>query len=166
MNTIVTPRPAVVSIAAALSSIALCPLAVQADTSAQTQKAIQAVCSRAATGYGKRDLSSFVAMYSPSFMVRNVAGRKANFRQNQAGLANLFAKNNLQAKAVCSVSQVIPQGSQARATLHWHYVTQVQATTAYTVTRDYQEQSLWKKTAGGWQEVSADLTRDTIEYRR
>ena len=100
-------------------------------------------------------------------MVRSVSGRKTNFRQNQAGIANAFAKDNLQASAVCTASQVVSQGSQARAVLHWHYVTRiVHGALPYMITRNYQEQSLWKKTAGGWQEVSADMTHDTVDYRR
>ncbi len=167
MNTNTMQCRVIASTVAAFSFALLYPSTARADTPAQTQKAIQAVCSRTAASYAKRDLSSFIAMYSPSFTLRNVAGRSFNFRQNQADIANTFAKDNLRASAVCTVSQVVSQGSQAQAVLHWHYVFRTKhGTLSYMVTRDYQEQSLWKKTAGGWQEVSADMTHDTVDYRR
>lgn len=165
MNINATPYRVFTSATVTFSLIFLCPFAARADTSAQTQKAIQAVCSHAAASYGKRDLSGFITIYAPDFTVRSVSGRKSNFRQNIAGIANSFAKDNIRANAVCAVSQVIPQGNQARAVLHWHYIS-VHSAPAYTLIRDYQEQSLWKKTASGWQETSGDMVSDALQYRR
>lgn len=56
----------------------------------------------------------------------------------------------------------------ARAVLRWHYVSRIgrsASVPAYTLTRDYEEQSVWKKSAGGWQERGMDMTRDTLTYR-
>ncbi len=136
MNTTIFRLCAFAPIAAALSFISLHLSTAQADTPVQTQKAIQAVCSRAAVSYQRRDLSGLIAMYSPAFLVRNVSGRKVNSRQNMAGFANIFAKDDFHASAVCTASQVILQGTQARAILHWHFVSRtVHAKLPYTVTR-------------------------------
>ncbi len=167
MNTNATQYPVVALLAVALSFIFLRPFTARADTPAQTQKAIQAVCSRAAVSYQRRDLSGLIAMYAPNFTLTNVAGRKTNFRQSLAGIANLFARDNYKTTASCTASQVVTQGSQARVVLHWHYASRkLHASPAYTTTRDYQEQSLWKKTAAGWQEASADMVHDVVDYRR
>lgn len=141
----------------------------RADTPAQARQGIQAVCDRAAASYGRRNLSGFMAMYSPNCVLRNVVGRKENFRQNQAGIAEIFAGNGYSSTAHCTASQVIPQGNQARAVLRWHYITRHSRSAsalAYTVVRDYEEHSVWKKLPGGWLEMAADMTRDTVDYRR
>lgn len=141
----------------------------RADTPAQTRQAIQTVVERATASYGRRDLFGFLAMFSPNFVVRSVGGRKETFRREQAGIASLFARNDYTAAAHCTVSQVVLQGDQARAIMHWHYVTHFSrsaAAPAYTVVRDYEDQATWKKLPGGWREVAADQTHDTTDSKR
>ena len=155
------------SIAVALSFIPLCSFTARADTPAQTQKAIQAVCNRAAASFDRRDLPGFIALYAPNFTEGSVPGRRSNRLQLIAGTASFFANNNEKMTSSCTVSQVVSQGNQARAVLHWHHVTHsLRLVPAYTVVRDVQVQTLWRKTAGGWQEASADVTRSIVEYRR
>jgi len=124
-----------------------CPFTAQADTAAQARQAIQAVCDRAAAGYGRRDLSGSMTMFSPVFVLRNVTGRKVNFRQNQASVASAFASDEYSTVAHCTVSEVVPEGNQARAILHWHYIThhsRSASAPAYTIMRDYEERTIWK----------------------
>ena len=143
--------------------------AAYADTPAQAQKAIQAACNRAAVSYARRDLSGFMGMYSPGYVSRTVTGRRGNFRQLQAGIARAFARENDSATARCVVSQVSAQGGVEGAVVRWHFVTRIGRTAsapAYTLVRDYEEQSVWNKSGGGWRQTSADMTRDTLTYRR
>lgn len=98
-----------------------CPAKAPADTPAQVQKAIQAVCDRAVASYGRRDLAGFMAIYSPDFVVSGVIGRKVGFRRNEANIANQFARNDYRGVGRCTVSEVLPDGSHARAMLHWHF---------------------------------------------
>ncbi len=140
-----------------------------ADTPAQARQAIQAACDRAATAYGARDLAGYMAMRSPTLALRDVQGRKGNFRGEQTGVAGLFARNNYTAAARCAVSQVALQGNQARAVLRWRYVTHFSrsaSTPAYTIVRTYEEQTTWAKLPGGWREVAGDITHDTLDYKR
>lgn len=167
MNTIIIKLYAFASIGVALSFISLCSSTARADTPAQTQKAIQAICSRAAVSYDRRDLSGFMAMYSPNFTEQSVTGRKSNRLQLVSGAALLFANDNVKTTSSRIVSQVASQGNQVSAVLHWHHVTHpLRPVPAYTKIGDFQAQTLWKKTAGGWQEASADVIRSTTEYRR
>ncbi len=148
-------------------AVLLYPFLARADTPAQTQKAIQAVCNCAAASYDRRDLSGFMALYAPNFTEKSVPGRKSNRLQLIAGAAIIFANNDEKPTSSCTVSQVVSQGNQAKAVLHWHHVTHsLRSALAYTVIRDFQAQTLWKKTAGGWLEASADVTRSIIDYRR
>lgn len=146
-----------------------CPAKSRADTPAQTQKAIQAVCDRASASVARRDLAGFMAMYAPDFTLRSVGGYRENFRQIQAGMANAFARDELHDVGHCTVIQVVPAGNQARVVLRWHYMdhrTRFASAPAYTFTRDYEEQSVWRKLPNGWHEASGQLTHDVIDYRR
>ena len=145
----------------------LCLISARADTPAQAQKAIQAVCNRTAASYDRRDLSGFTALYAPDFTERSVPGRRSNRLQLVAGAASIFADSNEKSTSSCTVSQVVSQGKQAWAVLHWHHVTHsLRATPACTIIRDFQAQTAWKKTASGWQETSADVTRSISDYHR
>jgi hypothetical protein len=167
MNTIVVRCRTSAAVAAAFIFISLCPSTAWTDTPTQTQKAIQVVCNRAAASYDKRDLSGFTAIYATNFTDKSVLGPKSNRLQLVSGAALMFANANEKTTSSCTVSQVISRGNQAKAVLHWHHDTRsLRSVPAYTITRDFQAQTLWKKTAGGWQEVSADVTRSTTEYRR
>ncbi len=151
------------------SAALICPAKARADTPAQVQKAIQAVCDHAAACTARRDLAGFMAMYAPNFMERNVGGYKENFRQVQAGAANAFARDNYPSMGHCTGSQVVPLGNQARAILRWHYTAHTlcsSSTAAYTYTRDYEEQSVWRKLPNGWHEIGAQITHDMSDYRR
>ena len=142
---------------------------VQADTPAQVQKAIQAACDRATFSYQQRNLAGYNAMFAPEFSAAAVTGRRTNFLQNQANAADAFANNKQTITARCTVSQVVLQGNKAKAILQWHYVShhfRSASTPAYTITRDYQEQALWKKSSSGWQEVIGQMTHDVIDYQR
>ena len=142
---------------------------VQADTSAQVGRTIQTICNRASTSFGKRDLSGFMAMYSPSFTLTSIPGRVTNYRQTQAGVANAFADNHYSATVRCIVSQVFVQGNHAKAVLNWHYVSRYTSNSPsqrYEIRRDYEEQSLWEKSSRGWLEVASDITHDVLDYHR
>jgi hypothetical protein len=166
MNTI-QYRLTVCSLIALSSILFSCSLKVQADTPAQTQKAIQVACNHAAASFDRRDLSGFVALYAPNFTEESVPGRKSNRLQLIAGTASFFANNNEKTTSSCTVSQVVLQGSQAKAILHWDHITRsLRLVPAYTILRDVQVRTIWKKTAGSWQEASADVTRSVVEYRR
>lgn len=158
------------SIGLFLSLAALtCPAKSRADTPAQVQKAIQAVCDHSVASTARRDLAGFMAMYAPDFTASNISGRKSNYRQIQAGVASTFARNDYHGVGHCTVSQVVPLGNQARALLHWHYTTvhtRSASAPAYTYTRDYVEQSVWKKLPNGWHETSSQMAHDVIDYRR
>ncbi len=146
-----------------------CPAKSRADTPAQTQKAIQAICDRASASVARRDLAGFMAMYAPDFTLKNVVGRKSNYRQLQASMADVFARDDYHEAGHCTVSQVVPLGNQARALLHWHFTdrhARSASAPAYTYARDYVEESVWKKRPDGWHETSAQMTHDTIDHQR
>ena len=167
MNTTALPSRASACFFITLGFISLCPFTARADTPVQTQKAIQAICNRAAASFDRRDLSGFTALYAPDFTERSVPGRRSNRLQLIAGTASFFANPNERTTSSCRVSQAISQGNEARAVLQWHHVTHsLSSFPAFTLTRDVQVQTLWKKTGGGWQEASADVTHSTTDYRR
>ncbi len=147
---------------------ALAP-AIHADTPAQARQAIQATCDRAAASYARRDLVGYMAIYSPDFSLRSVEGHKSAFRQVQSGMKIIFARNGTNTMSHCTVSQVVPQGDGARATVQWHYVvhrSRSASAPACTITRGYKAVAVWKKLPGGWKETSADVIRnDYLEYR-
>lgn len=146
-----------------------CPAKSRADTPAQTQKAIQAVCGHASASNNRRDLTGVIAMYALGFTASTVTGHKSNFRQLQANFAVAFARDNYHTVGHCTASQVVPLGNQARAVLQWRFTdrhARPASASAYTYTRDYVEQSIWKKRPAGWHETSGQMTHDIIDYRR
>lgn len=141
----------------------------RADTPAQVGQAIQAVCNRATASFGKRDLSGFIAMYSPALTVRSVPGHVTDFRQTQVGFANAFANPHYRGTAHGTVLQVVPQGNHARAVLRWHYVSRYTGSLPsqnFMIVRDYEEQSLWEKSSRGWVETVSNISHDVLDYRR
>jgi len=157
-----------VTVALIAGASALTPIA-RADTPAQTRQTIQAVCNRAAASYERRDASGFMAMHSPNFTARNVTGRKATLSQERAAIAKAMTRKGVYEAAQCLVSPVVFQGSRAAVVLHWRFTThhaRSSSVPAYTMVRAYDEQTTWEKVPQGWQEDSADMTRDVAEYKR
>lgn len=146
-----------------------CPAKARADTPAQVQKAIQAVCDRASASVTRRDLAGFMAMYASGFKGSTVSGWKVDFRQVQAGSANTLAESNCRYVSHCMVSPVMLVGNQARTVLRWHYVEhhgRSASAPAYMYVRDDVEQTVWKKLPSGWHQTSSQVLRDVNDYRR
>lgn len=148
MNTTILKFCTFASVAAALSFTALRPSTARADTPAQTQKAIQAVCSRAAASYQRHDLTGIMAMCSPDCTIRNVMGRKITCRQSRGALAKAFTKNNYNPIVQCIVSQAAVQGNTANAVLRWHCIDHHQrsvSSPAYVYIRNYKRMLFGRK---------------------
>ena len=141
----------------------------QADTPAQAQQAIQKVADRIAASYESQDVARFTAGHSSSFVVRNVQGRTATLRQEQDTFKRGMKGRKTPLAVHCRVSQVTVKGSQAAAVLHWSFAdhhARSASVLKYTYERDYDEQTLWQKSPHGWVEASADMTRDTVQFKR
>lgn len=143
--------------------------AAHADTPAQTRQAIQRICDQHISSYQRGDTAGFMANRSPDFAERSTSGVTTTLRQEQAWQMKHITRKGLHNVIHCRISDVTLQGSRAKAVLHWEFITyhtRSSSAPAYTLKRNYDEQTTWQKLPQGWLEASADMTRDVIEYKR